>query len=153
MIKLAVAKVVKLSRSKHPYEIADAMNILKVFEPLGEIYGYCNSYRRMKMVHINENINEQSQIFTCAHEIGHIILHPGINVPFLSKHTLMSKDKIERQANQFAVELLIPDKLLLDGATIYEAATICGVPQEVAHLKKLPRKLIFWSDESTYLNL
>lgn len=153
MIKLAVAKTVKLSRSEHPYEIADAMNILKIFEPLGEVFGYCNSYKRIKMVHINNNISEPSQIFTCAHEIGHIVLHPGINVPFLSKHTLLAKNKIERQANQFAVELLIPDKLLLEGATIYEAAAICGVPLEVAHLKNVPMEQSFWKDERSYFKL
>lgn len=60
----------------------------------------------------NENVPEHLQAFVCAHELGHALLHRNINTPFLSKNTLFSIDKIERQANTFAVELLLPDNIL-----------------------------------------
>jgi hypothetical protein len=70
-----------------------------------------------------------------------VILHPTVNTPFLSKHTLFSIDKIEREANEFAVELLMPDEWVYENRntamTIYEAAAVYGIPPEVAHLKKL----------------
>ncbi|HIW33390.1 MAG TPA: ImmA/IrrE family metallo-endopeptidase [Candidatus Paenibacillus intestinavium] len=97
--------------------------------------GFFQIYLRIPFIHVHQDLCETMIRYVIAHELGHRILHPKENVPFLSKHTLRSVDKIEREANQFAVELLIPDNLLLEGKTIYEAAAICGVPQEVAHLK------------------
>ncbi|OUS70270.1 ImmA/IrrE family metallo-endopeptidase [Paenibacillus sp. MY03] len=152
MIKQAVAQLSKFYGTNCPYDIASQRNILVLFEMLGEMLGYFNTYRRTKMIHINSDISEEDQRFTCAHELGHALLHPGVSTPFLRRHTLQSIDKIERQANQFAAELLIPDKLLLEGMSVYEAAAICGVPEEVANLKNLPKRS-FWNDEQSYINL
>lgn len=75
------------------------------------------------------------QRFVCAHELGHAVLHPGLNTPFMKANTLLSTDRIEREANTFAVELLMPDELIQEYQTIYEAAVACGVPAEIASLK------------------
>ena len=59
---------------------------------------------------LNNNLNELDSIFTCAHELGHALLHPNENTQFLMSHTYFSVDKLEMQANQFALELLLaPD--------------------------------------------
>lgn len=152
MIKQTVAQLNKRHKTNDPFDLTAMMNILVVFEPLGDMLGYFSNYKRIPIIHINESISKPLQKFTCAHELGHRLLHPKINVPFLKANTLQSINRIEREANQFAVELLIPDKLLLEGATIYEAAAICGVPEEVAHLKK-PSKKGFWAEERSYINL
>lgn len=142
MIKQTVTQLISKYGTNCPYDIASQRNTLVLFEMLGEMLGYYNTYRRTKMIHINSGASKGEQRFTCAHELAHSILHPGVSTPFLRRNTLQSVDKIERQANQFAVELLIPDKLLLeDGMTIYEAAAVCGVPKEVANLKKMPNFL------------
>ncbi|MCM3041680.1 ImmA/IrrE family metallo-endopeptidase [Paenibacillus motobuensis] len=140
MIKQTVTQLVEKHRSSNPYEIASQNNVLVLFEELGDMLGYFNTYNRIKMIHINNHVDEQLQRFTCAHELGHSVLHPGVNTPFLRKNTLTSIDRIEREANQFAVEMLLPDQLLLDGMTLYEAAQICGVPKEVACLKRTPKR-------------
>ncbi|MEK3669280.1 MULTISPECIES: ImmA/IrrE family metallo-endopeptidase [unclassified Paenibacillus] len=48
---------------------------------------------------------------------------------------------IEREANQFTVELLMPDELLYESIhkdyTVQEAAAIYGVPSGFEHLKKI----------------
>jgi Zn-dependent peptidase ImmA (M78 family) len=150
MIKRTVAQLIKQYGTNCPFELASQMNITVLFESLEEMLGYFNTYRRMRIIHINDRISRQEQRFTCSHGLGHALLHSGVSTPFLSKHTLQSVDKIKRQANQFAVELLIPDKLLLDGMTIYEAASACGVPEEVARLKHPPQKG-FWQDESSFI--
>ncbi|MFC4305748.1 ImmA/IrrE family metallo-endopeptidase [Cohnella boryungensis] len=122
-----------------PLQIASQKQILIFYENFKNIWGYFNSSRRTMMIHVNANLNEALQRFVIAHELGHRILHPNVNVPFLRSNTLHSIERIEREANQFAVELLIEDDLLLDGLTIYEAATVSGVPVELAYLKKIPR--------------
>lgn len=111
-IKGTVEKLIKNNNTNNPFEICKALDIVVKFENLGNIFGYCDTHFRMRSIHINENVPEHLQAFVCAHELGHALLHRNINTPFLSKNTLFSIDKIERQANTFAVELLLPDNIL-----------------------------------------
>jgi Zn-dependent peptidase ImmA (M78 family) len=146
-IKRLVNQLVLKHRTNNPFKIAAQKNIVVLFEPLGNVMGYFNTYKRIPLIHLNTNSEEREQRFTCSHELGHAIQHPNVNTPFLKRHTLQSIDRIEREANEFAVELLIPDELLLEGMSIYEAASACGVPEEVAHLKRIPESARkFWSN-------
>ncbi|URN93038.1 MAG: ImmA/IrrE family metallo-endopeptidase [Candidatus Pristimantibacillus lignocellulolyticus] len=47
--------------------------------------GFFTNYKRCPVIHTNHNLEYQLQRFTCAHEFGHYILHPKVNVPFLRK--------------------------------------------------------------------
>ncbi|MBR8659576.1 MULTISPECIES: ImmA/IrrE family metallo-endopeptidase [unclassified Brevibacillus] len=140
-VKQIVSELIKKHGTNDPFEIAAQKNIVVLFEELGSIYGYFNVYKRIPMIHINCDLNESDQLFTCAHELGHSVMHTDVNTPFLKKNTLFSVERIEREANEFAVELLMPDCVLYEyrstGMTIHEAAAIYGVPREIAHLKKL----------------
>jgi Zn-dependent peptidase ImmA (M78 family) len=78
------------------------------------------------------------RVYVCAHELGHAILHAKINTPYLSAYTLFSVAKIERQANTFAVELLLPDDLLQEhpDCPIYNLAQLAGIPEGMEQLKR-----------------
>ncbi|WP_425059172.1 ImmA/IrrE family metallo-endopeptidase [Sporomusa carbonis] len=79
---------------------------------------------------------EKSETFVCAHELGHAIYHHDINTPFLKANTLFSTAKIEREANIFAVELLMPDDLLRENTcNIYSLADAPSIPHKLAELK------------------
>lgn len=77
------------------------------------------------------------QRYTCVHELGHAVLHKSVPMPFLKRHTLFSVEKIERQANTFAVELLMPDNLLkeYEGYPVKDIAYMAGVPEGMKVLK------------------
>src|SRR5690606_3868689 len=100
-------------------------------------YGYTHTYKRIPIIHINSELDEPMQRFVCAHELGHVVLHPSINTPFMKAHTLFSVDRIEREANEFAVELLMPAEDVREHETIFKAAVACGVTLEVAILKRV----------------
>ncbi|MCZ8518858.1 ImmA/IrrE family metallo-endopeptidase [Paenibacillus caseinilyticus] len=146
--KGAALHLMKKYGTNDPYEIASHKNISVIFEHLGSILGFFSTYKRINFIHINSNSNEAEQRFTCAHELGHFILHPKVNTPFLRKNTLLSIDRIEREANEFAVELLIPDELIASGTSIYTAAATCGVPHELAHLKRIANRVAIWDSFS-----
>lgn len=146
-------RLIEKHKTNDPFKLIKLLDIVILLEDLGlNTWGYYTNVCRIPSIHINKLISNFQQRYAAAHELGHHFLHKGISTPFLRANTLQSIDKIERQANQFAVELLMPDQLLLEGKTIYEAAAICGVPEEVAHLKKSPQTG-FWSDERSYINL
>jgi len=114
-----------------------------LYEPLGSTLGYYSTYKRIKFIHINNGLNGIWQRFVCAHELGHAILHPKVNTPFLRSNTLFSVQRIEREANTFAVELLMPDYTICacenKSRSIYEIAASCGIPKELVNLKRLDK--------------
>ncbi|MGR4027274.1 ImmA/IrrE family metallo-endopeptidase, partial [Bacillus sp. ZZQ-131] len=82
---------------------------------------------------------EFTQRFVCAHELGHAVLHPKANTPFLRNQTFFSVDRLEIEANTFAVELLLTDEMIFayenTHLSIQEVAEIHGVPSGFARLK------------------
>jgi len=71
-----------------------------------------------------------------AHELGHLILHRGIPLPFASKEAEEQKHSIlgdsEWQANTFAELLLAPLEVIRGIADTSEIASLCGISQETA---------------------
>lgn len=141
MPKNTAIKMIKTHDTNNPFEIAAERGITLLYEPLGETLGYYNCYKRIQFIHINNALNERLQRFVCAHELGHAILHHDSNTSFLKANTFYSIDRIEIEANTFAVELLLPDEVIYQHKdsilSINEVARIYGVPKEVAHLKNL----------------
>lgn len=139
-IKEIVENLIQKYGTNDPFEIAKRQNIAVVFSDLKEVYGFYNYSRRFKFIHINSTIELYLQRYCCAHELGHANLHHDINTPFLKNHTLFSTNKIEVEANKFAVELLMPDSCLYEfentNMSVHEAAQVYGVPQEFAELKR-----------------
>lgn len=136
-IKAAVEQLTKKYKNTNPYTLAKQLNIMVRYDNLGSTWGYYTTYKRCRFIIINENISETLQTYTCAHELGHSVLHKGVSTPFLKAHTLFSIDKIERQANTFAVELLLPDELLKQypETSIHRLADMVGVPMGLEVLK------------------
>ncbi|MFC7064010.1 ImmA/IrrE family metallo-endopeptidase [Halobacillus seohaensis] len=142
-VKKKVDSLIRKHNTNCRFQIAEKIGIQVQFEPLGEILGYYSRHFRIPFIHINENIGEDQIGFVCGHELGHATLHPKSNTPFLKKHTYYSTHKIEREANGFAVELLIPDEDLDDfkdhNITIYEAANMYGIPKDLVQLKTVEK--------------
>lgn len=139
-IKKIVQDLVQEYQTNDPYKLADAKNVKVIHQNLHEeIKGFYKYEKRNKYIFINNNLDDASQKFVCAHEFGHSQLHPRFNTPFLRSNTLLSTERIEIEANRFAVELLIPDNLYEyenTNFTICEASASYGVPEELVRLKK-----------------
>ncbi|MDC7739818.1 ImmA/IrrE family metallo-endopeptidase [Bacillus sp. FF-1] len=138
-IKEYVLYIAEKHQTTNPFEIASHKNISVMFENLGNTLGFYSTYKRMKFIHINNQIDEITQRFVCAHELGHALLHPKANTLFLRNQTLFSVDRLEVEANTFAVELLLSDDMIFDyentNLSIQEVAEIHGIPKSFARLK------------------
>ncbi|WP_256869960.1 ImmA/IrrE family metallo-endopeptidase [Bacillus sp. CDB3] len=66
-------------------------------------------------------------------------MHKHVNTPFLRANTFLSVDRFERQANLFAVELLLPDEdwhaYVNEFRTLNEISCYTGIPNELLVLK------------------
>lgn len=136
-MKNIIPKLVKEHQTRNPFEIADNLGIIVLFENLGSINGYYNTAFRQKFIHINCNLPDYKKLFTAAHELGHALLHPDSNTPFLREKTYMSIDKMEIEANKFAVNLLISDEDLEEykELTIGQLAMIYGCHEKLIQLR------------------
>lgn len=136
-IKKRIAFLKRKYDTSDPFEIASCLGITVLFEELGSINGYYNKQLRMKQIHINFNLPDHIQKFTCAHELGHALLHPNSNTPFLKNHTGLSVDRMEVEANLFAVELLIPDEDLYEyrNFTTEQVSRIYGYHESLINLR------------------
>ena len=134
-IKQFVRSLVSENGPFSPFEIAENKGIIIQMEPLGTIRGYYSKALRTKFIHINCDLDEYQQKFTCAHELGHALLHPDLSTPFLRESTLFSVDKLEVEANRFAACLCYPPNLL---AEEYEGCTTA----QIAEILNLPLPLI-----------
>lgn len=136
-IKDIVFHLINKYNTSDPFELANALKIAVYHEELGSINGYYNNPLRMKQIHINSSLNKHDAQYTCAHELGHAVMHPNASTPFLRSKTLLSIDKLEIEANTFAVNLLIPDEIITENRnyTTEQLSRLLGYNQELINLR------------------
>ena len=130
---------VRMVGSRDPVAIAKFAGIGIATMPLSNVAGYYTLVQRKRWICINEDIPSDSPLFkvVVAHELGHALLHRKENCAFIKKHTLLLTSGIEREANQFAAELLIPDDMLQDysGYTSDQFCACTGYPKELIDIR------------------
>lgn len=128
-IQKRVTKLINKYDTNNPFDIAEARGVVVRFVDLGSLFGFHTRHFRTSIIHINEAITEKQQLFTCAHELGHAVLHPDVNTAFLKSNTLYSTDRLEVEANTFAVKLLFAQGES-NSITINEAIEHYGIPEQ-----------------------
>ena len=139
-IRKEVAYLKRYYKTDDPFYVIRAKNILLLYEELGLNNGYYNFVLRQKQIHINCNLEGNQRIFTATHELGHAIMHPKANTPFLLANTYQSVDKLEIEANKFAVEFLITDETLYEYLkyqeyTLEQVSRLLGYQKELIELR------------------
>ena len=139
-IRKEVAYLKRYYKTDNPFDVIRAKNTLLLYEELGLINGYYNFVLRQKQIHINCNLEGNQRIFTATHELGHAIMHPKANTPFLLANTYQSVDKLEIEANKFAVEFLITDETLYEYLkyqeyTLEQVSRLLGYQKELIELR------------------
>lgn len=130
-----VKKLVERLRDKYktndPFTIANELGIWIYKCPLGKINGHYIYAKRKKVFFINNELTMVGQLITCAHELGHSLLHSKDIAYFSTNNYLANKSFKEMQCNVFATELL---QYL--GLTSYE---LCNSSLSISD--KLPKNL------------
>jgi Zn-dependent peptidase ImmA (M78 family) len=106
--------------------------------PYDNVSGFIDLDTKTIVVNKADSINRQA--FTLAHELGHWLLHkqllqedPNRSIVFRIPLGKADKDPIEKEANCFAAELLVPNEFLdqYKNEDIGMIARIFGVSSEV----------------------
>lgn len=132
-------RLMKRYKSNDPFTIARLLNILLIYCPLVGLNGFYQYHKRNHIIYLSEDLDEHLVRFVIAHELGHMQMHRSMNAVFMDAKTYNPHSRFERQANIFAVELLLPDDLLREypDCTVYQLARSVGVPEEFVELKQL----------------
>lgn len=136
-IRKRVDKLVRLHQTRNPFEIIKGMNVILVFYPLEGIRGFYQYFQRNNIIYIDENLSRPEQIFVCAHELGHMILHKESNALFMDSRTHLNVDSYEIEANKFAIELLVSDEILQQNKefTIEQLSRMLGYHEKLIKLR------------------
>ena len=104
----------------------------------GEVSGAVNHQQRK--IYVNATDSARRQMFTLAHEVGHVVLHGERFENFVDYRSNGNKDSRELEADSFAGELLMPEFhfrntwTTWDGVASIVAATY-GVSEQAAKVR------------------
>ena len=111
--------------TNNPEELCRLLGIVVVDQPLPKVTkGFCLTLAAGRAIVLNEKLQPRERQSCIAHELGHALLHNGINYMFVSQNTQMVTGKYETEADLFAAALL------LNGESISEDTTLTLLAQK-----------------------
>ena len=133
-IKSLAEKLVRKYGTHDPFKIAEALGYIVLYAPLVGVRGFYQYLKRCHIIYLDPELDEDTARFVCAHELGHSLLHRGINRIFMDTRTFLVSSRYETEADQFAADLLYDDYDLQDLLTfpLPTAAASMGVSEELA---------------------
>lgn len=110
-------KLVKKFKTRDPFEILEAMNVIVgETDRYEKLKGYCFMSCQTIYVMISSFLSEEEKKIVAAHELGHITLHrPQLKMAPMKDDVLYNmRDNTEYEANLFAADLILDDKEIED---------------------------------------
>lgn len=131
-----VERIMNKHGTNNPFTIAENENIIVRSAPLGKCHGYYLSIEGIRVIRYNSDDPEPVQRYTVAHELGHCFLHAEANF-FALKNTLFSSGWQERQADKFAIHLLITNDDLTENPqyTVDDWSKVLGIDRKLIELR------------------
>lgn len=138
-IKLKVNEIIKKYELKYPLDIwalVDKLGFSVKYVDTGDSDAYTLIINGKKRILLNKNIKTETRInFTLAHELGHYFipshLEPlyGCNVSDIVSTMNLNDEKVEKEADIFASELLLPSTLIKDNSDLKSFKDIIDVSE------------------------
>lgn len=136
-IKKKADLLVRRFRTRNPFEIIKGLNAIVVFAPLIDTRAFYQYFQRNNIIYIDESIPYHEQMFECAHEMGHMFLHKKANAIFMDTRTFMNGNRYEKEADTFAMDLLIGDDMLIENRqyNIEQLSKLFGYEERLIKLR------------------
>ena len=128
--------------TRDPEEICRRLGIVVVHTDLPKmVSGFYMENGGRQAVVISDVLEPPYSDVCVAHELGHALLHKGINTVFISENTNLVVGKYEREADLFAVSLLMDetDAGLFDKST-EEIASETALPEYAVEMWWIHKK-------------
>lgn len=137
--KVLANKLAKKFGTRNPFEIIKGMNVILIPSDLIGVRGFYQYFQRNNLIYIDQNLPYQEQVWVCAHELAHMLIHKKTNTVFMDTRTHFNTSVYENEANKFAIELLVPDEVILEyhDYTLEQIAKALGYQKRLLELKWL----------------
>ncbi|MBF2345384.1 ImmA/IrrE family metallo-endopeptidase [Listeria seeligeri] len=120
------------NQTSNPFELCEKLNIIVIPWNLdSDTNGFYKYIRRNRFIFYNSNLPEHQIKYVVAHELGHAVLHTRLNATFTKSIHWSNLSKIEVEAHQFAVSLMIADIDIKKFNTKKEICLYAGIPLEM----------------------
>lgn len=135
-------RLVKRYGTSSPFELCDYLriDILRADLPAA-VRGLCfQKCADGSVILLNRGLGPRESRYCCAHELGHVLLHPGINAQVMADLTNLCIPRLEREADFFAACLLVDPNLEewnrnFDPLTVQQIACLAGLPEKAVRLR------------------
>jgi len=129
-IGVIVKELVQKYKTTDPFELSDALGIAVVIREMENIKAFYTNVLRNRFIVISSNMDHFEQKIACAHELGHDRLHTDfVSFRTYNDRHFFQPNRIEREANIFACELLLSDNDLIE--LLNEKKSILQISQEL----------------------
>lgn len=107
--------------------------------------GRCTIVDGKPRIYVSERCQPQRQRFSCAHELGHILLGHVNEGDLINREPDPKDNPIEQAANVFAARLLAPACVLwaLNARTPEEIAALCDISYQAARFRAERMELLY----------
>lgn len=140
-IEKIVDDILQKYRTSDPFAICEQMGIFTYTAQLPpSLHGFYFCTADGKMICIKSGLSEKQRTVTCAHELGHAVLHPSLNSLFMKTQTYLEPGKYEREADYFCACMLLGNAAadMYGGAetyTVEDMARETGLTEEMIAMK------------------
>lgn len=136
-IQERVDKLTRYYGTNDPFAIARELGVIIVRYGLNGVRGFYHHFQRCDIIYIDERLPDHIQSLVCAHELGHMLLHKTANAIFMDTRTQFNTYKYEIEANTFAMELLVPNEVILENiySTTEQLSRMLGYEKALIELR------------------
>lgn len=132
----------ELSQTYHtnePFSLAEQLGVHTQVGPLGKIFGCCLTLAGERFIYINSDLEPRMQKMVTAHELGHAVMHRENYFFFNWMPDTSYRNRAEIEAHTFAIELLVPDSVILEhpGFTLAQLSSLTGYAENFLKFKSL----------------
>lgn len=135
--KALASRLARCHGTRDPVRIAKELGYILIDTPLEGVRGYYQYAHRCHIIYVDNGLPGRERRWVYAHELGHSLLHKGLNRIFMDTYTNMVTSRFERDADRFAADLLFDDYDLQDllACPISTVAGCLGISYELAEYR------------------
>ncbi|RJO62803.1 MAG: ImmA/IrrE family metallo-endopeptidase [Dehalococcoidia bacterium] len=90
-----------------PEELAGGFNVVTLDVNTKQVRGCSMTIAGRRLIALNSSLSNQYRRGVLLHEVGHFLLHPGVNRFFLERSTFFQPGRYETEADLFALTYLL----------------------------------------------
>ena len=131
-LKDTIESIIEKYGTSDPEELCHRMNIILLDYDLPKVTkGFCFTLSQGRAIILNNTLKMAERRTCIAHELGHVLLHGGVNYMFVRENTCMVTGRYENEADMFAAMLLLWGKKFSEGTTTEQIAKKHHLPEKV----------------------